>query len=162
MVMTVQFGGLPAPASDLRRRRTRELAEVLVRSRWALPDDRALIEAIYRDNLTAAHIASLRDESPRAVRRRVRAVAAQLLSPRFTVVLHERERWPARRRRVATACVLQGRTLREAARHLNLTLHTVRTEMAVINAVCDAHTPRGVATLDRNDEAHAARLAPGV
>ena len=127
-------------AADLRRRRRRELAEVIVEhAQFALPADRALIESIYRDGLTAQHVAALNASSPRAVRRRIRQVVERLLSPRFAFVLLHREQWPTVRRRVAVACVLQGRTMRETARHLRISLHAVRKEMGIIQALCEAH-----------------------
>ncbi len=127
-------------AADLRRRRHRELAEIIVEhAQFALPADRALIESIHRDGLTAQQVAALNGSSPRSVRRRARLVVERLLSPRFTFVIVRRDQWPAVRRRVAVACVLQGRTMRETARHLRVSLHTVRKEMSIINALCDAH-----------------------
>lgn len=127
-------------AADLRRRRRRDLAEIIVEhAQFALPADRALLESIYRDGQTARHVAALNTISPRVVRRRIRQLTERLLSPRFAFVLLQRDQWPALRRRVAMACVLQGRTMREASRHLHMSLHTVRKEMSIVDALLDAH-----------------------
>ncbi|MCA9293780.1 MAG: hypothetical protein KDA20_08200 [Phycisphaerales bacterium] len=128
-------------AADLRRRRRRELAEVLVEhAQFILPMDRALIESIYRDGQTAQHVGALNAISPRAVRRRIRQLTERLLSPRFAYVLQHREQWPTIRRRIAVACALQGRTMRETSRHLRVSLHTVRKEMGIVDALLDAQS----------------------
>lgn len=128
-----------ARATDLRRRRTRHIAETLVdHARHAAPDDRAVINAIYREGMTVVAVATLRGVNPRRLRRRVRALVANLLSEKFLFVLAHHERWPRRRRTVADACVLQGRSMRAAARHLRVSLHAVRREMAAVDALFSA------------------------
>lgn len=126
-------------ASDLRRRAPRELADLLARrSEWLLPEDRALIQALYVENLTARHVAQLRGTSPRSVRRRVHAIVQRLLSPRYEFVARRLERWSPTRARVARACVLEGQTLRAAAERLNVSLHTVRRHMDAVAAQHEA------------------------
>jgi DNA-directed RNA polymerase specialized sigma24 family protein len=124
---------------DRRRHQGRELADALVaRADYLLPEDRALIKAIYRDGATAMEIAQLTGVCPRSVRRRIRILAQRALDPRFTFVLFHREGWPATRRKVATELTLHGRPLREAARHLNLTLHAVRRHADAIRVMYEA------------------------
>ena len=126
-------------ATDLRRRTPRDLADLLVtRSEWLLPEDRALICAIYRENMTARQVAELRGTSARGVRRRLHTLVQRLLSPRYEFVAQRREKWAPTRARVAVACVLQGRTLRGAAEHLKLSLHTVRRHMDAVAAQLEA------------------------
>lgn len=131
----------PLAACDLRRRRRQDLAEAVIRrSAWLLPDDRALLRTVYQDGVRIASLATLRgrSESPRSLRRRVRVLVQRVLSARFTFVLRERDRWPPTRRRVAAACVLQGRTMRSAAHHLQISLHEVRRHLDAINALLSA------------------------
>mgnify|MGYP003869508055 CR=1 FL=1 len=121
--------------ADLRRRRRRDHADQLVqRAAWLAPKDRALVEAVFRDGKTATDLARLTGESPRALRRRVRALAARLASPRYLFVVHHRDLWTTGRRRVGTACFIEGRSLRAAARDLGMSLHTVRRHTAAIEA----------------------------
>lgn|GEM_PF-1154446 len=130
----------PDLAADLRRKRGRELADfVLACADWATPEDRQLLKAVYADNMNAVQIARLSGSAPRAVRRRVRKIIQRFLDPRFAYVMQHRHLWNTTRRRVATACVLQGRTLRGAARHLDSSLHTVRKEMHAVEALFQAH-----------------------
>lgn len=121
---------------DLRRRETRELAETIVaRAEWLLPADRDLMLAVFARGLTSAQAASLLGITTRSARRRVHALATRALSKEFEAVVRERGSWPPTRRRVATACVLEGRTLRQTAAHLRLTLHAVRTQMDIVRAL---------------------------
>lgn len=125
-----------AALADLRRKRSREQLDRLIDlAAWLEPDDRAVVLAVFRDNLTAVEVARLRHEPVRLVRRRLHHLVRRLGSVPFEFVARERERWPTVRRRVATAVVLQGRSHREAARHLQLPHHAVRSEMQIVQAL---------------------------
>ncbi len=122
--------------TDLRRRTQRDLAErVLIRSEWLMPDERALLAAVYRDGATTVELAALSGMSPKSVRTRVKRLVARVLSPGFEFVMRRRDSWPAERRRVATAFFLQGRSQRDAARFLRLTLHEVRRHIDAVRAL---------------------------
>ena len=126
----------PAEGADLRRKHRRELVEAVLQASPYLPDqDRALLEAFYRDGRPVAELAALAGCTPRVIRRRIRTLVARVLSPRFAFVAHHEPRWSPTRRRVARACVLGGRSLREAADDLALSLHTVRRHHDAINAL---------------------------
>ncbi len=126
--------GLATEASDLRRKQVREACDLLVERAAALPEsDRLLLEAVYRDGRSARELALLGPPDPdavekraRAIRRRVHSLVARLASREFEYVARHAEAWPTARRRVATACVLHGMALREAARELKVSLHNVR------------------------------------
>jgi DNA-directed RNA polymerase specialized sigma24 family protein len=125
-----------ALAADLRRKRSRELNSSLVDlAHWLDPQDRALILSVLRDNLTAAEVAQARAVSPRLVRRRLRALISHMASPLYAYAAAHAPKWPDLRRAIATASILRVRSAREAARELNLTLHTVRTEVRIIQAL---------------------------
>lgn len=129
---------------DLRRALRRDLAERLVlRAEHLPPDERALVEAVFRDGRSVSEIARLAgvaDEhaTVRSLRRRLHRAVERALSDRFIYVASHLKGWPATRRRVAQACFLNGRSMREAARELGLTLHVVRSQSARINAMYDA------------------------
>jgi hypothetical protein len=125
-----------AQAADLRRKRSRALSNQLVRlAQWLEPEDRAIAYAAFRDNLTAREVALIRATSARLVRRHLRVLIKRLTTPLFEFVARERENWPALRRHIATAVVLHGKSHREAAQHLHTTLHIVRTEMNIVQAL---------------------------
>lgn len=126
----------PAEACDLRRRRRRDLVERLVdRAQWLPAEDRTLVESVYQDGRTVSDLASLLGANPRTLRRRLRRLTRRLLSPQFVFVVAHRDRWPSTRRRVAEACVLHGRSLRETARELRLSLHCVRRHHDAVTAL---------------------------
>ena len=134
----------PSAAWDLRRKRRRELVERLVeRAELVGPPDRALVLAYYRDGQSAADIARLAGEPVRSLRRRLRRVVQRMLSPRFEFVAAHRHTWTPTRRRVAGACVLEGRTLRDTAERLGLSLHCVRRHHDAIQAMFEAEAGAG-------------------
>ncbi len=134
----------PALAADLRRRRSRSLSDRLVaRSEHLMPEDRALIRSVFRDGVSAQALAQAARVAPRRTRQRVRALVRRMLTHRYVFVLAHRESWPANRRRVATACALQGRSIRECAAHLRLSVHQVRRELAAVRALEEADGQAG-------------------
>lgn len=118
---------------DLRRRPDTRLHDTLLeRAPWLAPGDRTLIELVFREGRTLREIASLLDQPPPAIRRRLRRIATRLLDPLTAYVAAHADTWPPTRRRIAVACVLQGLSMREAAQRLGLSLHTVRRHMAAV------------------------------
>jgi hypothetical protein len=154
---------LPTPSLDLRRKQRRELTELILgRAVWLDPPDRVLIESVYRHEQTVAQLATLVEEDPRRLRRRIRVLVRRLLSEDYartvrrltrsfasegggagaaaegTKRLRRGSAWNEVRRKVAEECIVNGRSLREAARNLNLSLHCVRMHHAAVSAVIEA------------------------
>lgn len=152
----------PDTAADLRRRRQRDMVEAVVaRAAW-LPDaERALLEAVYRDGRSARALAGLLGENPRLVRARVRRAVKRVLDPRFAFVVRNRGRWTTSRRRVATECLLNGRSIRGAADSLGLSLHTVRLHRAAVEAQFEAEYGSETPTPETSDALPMSRT-PGV
>lgn len=126
----------PRPAVDLRRTAGRELCDTMViRARWLMPEDRELVRLHFGEGETAVALARLVDISPKRMRMRLRRLAERMLSHRYKAVLRGRDLWPQRRQNVARAVVLEGRTFRAASVHLHLTLHQVRREMGIVDAI---------------------------
>lgn len=138
----------PAETLDLRRKRRGEQAQVaLERARHLPPQDRVLVEAVFRDGRPVAELAALiaadagdadRVTSVRGLRRRIRRLTARLLSREYAFVAEQLPDWSPTRRRVATACILHGRSIRDAAAELRLSLHTVRRHRAAIAELLEA------------------------
>lgn len=127
-----------AAGADLRRLRARKWAEELVSRAGDLPEpDRALIHAVSDQGLPVTRIATESGQSVRALRRRVRTLATRITSPQYRLVILYRRRWSRTRRAVGTICFLDGRSQREAARELGLSLYTVRKHHAAIMAMCE-------------------------
>lgn len=128
---------------DLRRKQTRRYAEVaLARAAHATPEDRAMLEAVYDRGVPASRIAALMRQHPRRIRRRLREVIERLMSDEAEFVLRHRRAWQPTRRMVATACVLEGRSMRETARRLRMSLHAVRREMEAVRNLMDEEESR--------------------
>ncbi|MCW5774943.1 MAG: hypothetical protein KIS87_00665 [Phycisphaeraceae bacterium] len=150
--MTTAFRGAkafdPVETLDLRRKRRRDQAEVaLERARHLPPEDRVLVEAVFRDGRPVAELAALvagetgatdRAARARGLRRRIRRLTARILSHEYAFVAEQLADWSPTRRRVATACVLHGRSIRDAAAELRLSLHTVRRHRAAIAELMEA------------------------
>lgn len=73
----------------------------------------------------------------RSLRRRLRRLVSRVTSRRFVGVMRQRDGWSPTRRRVATACVLEGLTMREASARLGVSYHVVRRHMDAVAALCD-------------------------
>ncbi len=117
----------PAAASDRRRRMEGGITATILERSAALPThERLLIVAAYRDGMSAVQLALTLKTSASIIRRSLKRLVHRLLSPRYTFVLTQRDLWPSTCRKVATACFIEGRSQREAAERLGLTLHTVR------------------------------------
>ncbi len=129
----------PERVADLRRRHGREETElVLALAEHLGSEERALLKAVFEGGMSVGEVARVRGCAARTLRREVRGLVKRVTDPRFVFVLSRREEWGASRRKVASACVVQGLTLREAARESGLTLHTVRRHMGAIEALFEA------------------------
>lgn len=129
----------PERLSDLRRRHGRaEVEAVLALAEHLSVEERSLLRAVYQSGLAVGEVARLRGCGARALRREVRALVRRVTDPRFVFVLTRRETWGPGRRKVASACVVQGLTLREAARVAGLTLHAVRRHMGAVDALFES------------------------
>lgn len=100
--------------------------------------DRALIEAMYGDGLRSEAIAALRGTSASAVRRRIGRLVDRMERPEFAAVVTMARACPGERWDAARLVVVEGRSLREAARMLGVTLHEARKEVARARAMGEA------------------------
>lgn len=124
---------------DLRRRKRREQVErLLERAAWLPAGERELVETVYRDGRSVAELARAAGTDPRRLSRRLRQAVRRMLSDEFAYVARHRERWPASRRRVATATCLHGLSMREASETLGMSLHTVRRHHQAVRTLVEA------------------------
>lgn len=129
-------------AWDLRRRRREGELDVLLRRAEVLPkQDRLVLQTILREGKSAVMIAGLMQTNPRALRRRAKRLARRLVSPEFLFVVRELSKWPPTRRRVAEACVIEGKSARQAATDLRITFHTVRRHIEAMAHAFEAAHP---------------------
>lgn len=134
--LKIESGNGLEEALDLRRKRSRQIYESIRQAARHLPDEeRVLIDDIYEHEIPIFLIARRTGEDPRAVSRRVRRITRRLLDPRFRFVAEHRSAWRPTQSTVAKACVLDGLSIREAARRLDLSRHTVRRHKEAIDAL---------------------------
>jgi DNA-directed RNA polymerase specialized sigma24 family protein len=118
---------------DLRRRNARESAAQILNLADLLPaPDRLLLAQVLEEGRSVASLAALMGQKPASLRRRVKGLIARVRSTRYAIVRAHASQWPDRRARVARACVIEGRSMPQAARALGLTYHVVRTQMREI------------------------------
>ena len=126
----------PHEASDLRRKRSRDLIEsVASRAMWLGRGERTLVLAVYRDGLSAAAVARIRRTKARTVRRQVRLAVQRLFGGEAEFVMRHRETWAATRRNAATLVLVQGKSMREASRTLGVALHAVRLHVEAVRSL---------------------------
>jgi DNA-directed RNA polymerase specialized sigma24 family protein len=130
----------PDQALDLRRKRQREMADSIIsRAEYLTGPDRTLVLAVYEDNRRMSDLARMMGIHPRSLRRRVRRLIERMMSPKFAFVASRRDQWASTQRRVATACVLHGLSIRAAADQLKLSHYTVRKHCDIVQTLYAAH-----------------------
>lgn len=123
---------------DLRRRDSRRCgADYVAAAAWLEADEAALVRAIFDQGVTLADAARLAGTSTRTTSARLRRIVRRITSPKFLYVLRHRATWPAARARVGMVCIVNGRSAREAARRLSISMHQARRELALIGALFD-------------------------
>lgn len=127
----------PSPY-DLRRIKSRDLIDTVLARAALLPEpDAALLRAVYDRGLSVANLALTTHADVRALRKRVRVLVARVMDPSFLHVARHAPSWPEVRRQVATLCLLQGLTVREAAARLSVSCHTVRRNLDAVRALTE-------------------------
>jgi DNA-binding Lrp family transcriptional regulator len=121
--------------------RWHDSAEHILRRAEFLPEkDRTLLMAALSEGRTAQELAVMLGTTPRSIRRRLRRLSRHVLSDRFVFVMRHRDSWPATRRRIATACVLQRRTIRQTALDFRTSHYNVRKQLDAVAVLLDAWT----------------------
>lgn len=128
---------------DLRKRIDRSQSDRIVARAAFLPHpDRVLLEAYFLHGRTIKDIALGAGIDTRRLSRKIRRLALRVLSDKFVFVLRRLETWPPSRRRVATAMMLGGQSMREAAGSLHMTLYSVRRHHDAITAQFEMESDR--------------------
>ncbi len=133
-------------AADAHARRLAEFATFLP------PADAALMRSIFADGRPATQIAKLLGKPPRWIQRRVARLARRCLKPEFAFVALNIADMDPTLTRVATLCVLQGRSVRAVAEELGLSQHLVRTLRSSVMSMARGALRTGAASCSRSDE----------
>lgn len=133
--------------------RARQLAQ---RATFLSAADAALLRSIFDEGKSARQISALLGIVPRSVQRRVARLTKRCLSPEFAFVALNVASFEPRLARVATLCVLHGRSVRAVAEELELTQHLVRTLRANVLAMA-----RGAMQASKHSSPSNRRWTPG-
>jgi hypothetical protein len=117
---------------------------VLRRCEWLTPGDRQLLRSIYADGNPIARLAPMLRTGERALRRRIERLLDRVNSRRFAYVAVRHTHWPTVRRHIAASMVLQGRSLRQTATAMGMSLYSVRRHYEAINALFEASERPGL------------------
>ncbi|MFN0010375.1 MAG: hypothetical protein ACKVS8_01895 [Phycisphaerales bacterium] len=140
----------------LKRARARAFAERAAQRAAHLPEaERLLVLAICQQGQSATHLAALMGKPSRTIRRRIRNLLRRVMTPEFALVVASRQDWAPTMRDVATACIINGRSLTAAARDLSLSYHIVRRHRDAIVAMARAQSSRTARTLPAQHKAAA-------
>ena len=127
-------------AAPTHQQRQRHHNDQLLRAAEHFHDtDRLLVEQVYRHGLRVSDIARLSDQEPRGLRRRLRRLVARARDPLFRFVAGRWDMIPPDAQPVAKRVVLQGWSLRDAARLTGRTLHEVRQDMQAVHTLFRVH-----------------------
>ncbi len=122
------------------RREQRETAQRLVQLAIHLPQaDRALLESVYKHGTPTSVLARAAGRPARTIRERVHRLVKRVTSPAFGYVLRHCDEWRPLVRHIAEAVILHGRTHRETAEELGITVYRVRREVDRIRTIAEHH-----------------------
>lgn len=129
---------------DLRRRQdfAATAEAVLARADLLTEEDAALVRSVFGRGMTLTELARAAGRRPHTVSSRLRRITARMRTPTFVFVAHYRDAWAPPMRAVATACILEGRPVREAAAHLKMSVAAVRRHRDAVLALAAASLPR--------------------
>lgn len=101
------------------------------------PPDRALLEQVFDKGVTPGDLAKAAGLHERSIQRRVRSLLRRLADPGVEYILRTHTEWPGELGDVALVLYVRGRSMRETADELNISLHKVRHYASVIDAIVD-------------------------
>ena len=124
--------------------RTQRAAHLCALARELPPDERALVLARFSDGRSGAQISALIGCDRHLVERRLRRLVARLSTPEFAYLAPRLNLFDDAQRSIARACIIEGRSIRSAAAHLNISQHSLREARAVLLALIRSNLPRPV------------------
>ena len=105
------------------------------------PQDRALLESVYKAGMAPMTIALASGQSRSRVCGKLRRLMRRLQSPLYQFAVRHRRDWPSERRAIAESVILRGQTQRATAAIMGLSLHQVRVELSRIEFLFERTWP---------------------
>jgi len=131
----------PPPGAASQRRQALKgdaAARMASLAEFLAPDDRALMRWVYADGKSAREISVLLGEPARSVQRRITRLERRCRSAPYTLIVERSGTWDDRLRAVSRLCILEGRSMRHAAKALGLPTHAVCVCRAAVLAMARA------------------------
>jgi hypothetical protein len=116
--------GKPLSATSEHNRKVLEL--LLQRSEWLPIGQRGMVRAVYGLGQRAADVARMSRERAQPFRRRLRRIVRRVLTREFVFVVNNRERWTARRWRIASLIFVDGMSVKNAAKVAGVSYYAAR------------------------------------
>ena len=120
---------------QLRVDRRDTVEQMLHYAEYLAPSDHALLRAVYDRGLSVTEFARAAGCSPQFAQGRLRRLINRINSDAFQFTIRNMRHWPARRRDVANATILHGRSMRDAAKTLGISVHQVRQQLQDIRVL---------------------------
>lgn len=115
----------------------RAVERVLLAAEHLAAPDRALVQNVLDRGVTPTELARSVGCEPRRIRRRLQRLIEHVDSDLFRFVAGHQSGWPERRKQIAAAVILRGRSQRAAAREIGTTVHQVRRELDRVRFLCE-------------------------
>jgi hypothetical protein len=96
------------------------------------PDEHALILSRYADGHAVPRIAALTGCTKQTIQRRLHRLTRRLLAPEFAFIAPRLSQLDPTSARVARACIVEGHSVRQAAKCLHMSRHVVRETRSVL------------------------------
>ena len=117
------------------RVRTQRAARLCILAAELPPDERALVLSRYADGRSSSQIAALAGCSRFLIERKLRRLTTRLSRPEYIFLAPRLIQLDPAQRSIARACFIEGRSIRAAAIHLNISQHALRESRAVLLAL---------------------------
>ena len=139
---------MPLPYVLRRAQERCSVERLLERAEYLDPPERLLLEQILCGGVAVEHLARLAGTEPRKLQRKVRRLIAALGHPNAEWIVRHGHKLAGLQRQIAIRLWMQGLSLRQTARRLDLSLHDVRQHAQVINGLLSAAQARAAGGSD--------------
>jgi DNA-directed RNA polymerase specialized sigma24 family protein len=115
-----------------RIRLRRDIEQLVALAAHLAIEDRLLVQHVFGSGVPVSHIALITGLPPRNIQRRLQSLLTRLNDPLFRFFVAHADLLDKPTRAVGRLVVCEGHSMRQAARHLRLSLYQVRQHMHAI------------------------------
>jgi len=133
-IMSTLVNQISTHAHQARHAKRRRIHEILALSHYLPKYEQTLIQQVYEEGLPVARLAHLYQQPPRMMKRRIDLIVKRMSNKLFRFVAMHEDTLPIEVRPTARHVVLQGMSLRRAAKKSGRSLHVIRQHMNTVRA----------------------------